>query len=926
LDLKGASMEDLKKIPSGGKIPGLDKISSDNDAFPYKDYVQLSAVGDGNCFLNSFSVLLTGKERDTSLALPLRVKLCLEFMANPDKFAGGNETQQLDELKEKLNGSYGFAKNGNYTQKDVISAKNIEDLFTGTPLTLDYPERENVGAELHFEFEAGLSVHRLYKIVETINEPGKEITKDNKLLKEGQRLKIVYGKMSKKLVEPDSINYLNHGKGSWLLGKIRMNLTRRASVRSTLSSAHQGKQEIPQIKSGVVVIHDILRLPGLVSKVLVERSKGANEKRLNIDPAGTCIGERGERAKSISRLIYERIDFADDYLGIKIHDRVLEGDEKDEILTNKGQVLQEIGNYKNIGHKKVIDERDNLLLEIVRQNVSKTTNELKNNILYLIENVTVAELGEIIAKGQIISHNQPLSWDLLTDYCQNIKIEIKKKSGINFNQIIQEYLKKDWQKGQLVARPPVVSIMGHIDHGKTTLLDTIRQTQVQKKEIGGITQKVSASQIEFQNQKITFLDTPGHSDFIKMRQRGISLTDLVVLVIDAKDGVMEQTKEIINYLLLYELPVIVFINHKKLTETNHENNLNRIRVSGSARETTSIQNLLEVILLFSVDFKTEHSNSTHGVVIDSYLHSQTGSRISELLIQNGELKAGDIIFLSGKFGKAKMIFGLHGQKTTVAYPSDLVQVIGLNAPAELGDRFLVLSDEKAVVEIEKELVEHWGKKKKITSPSSEKKNVNLVLAADSQNSLEALTELIKKKTTANLNFSVVQVAMGSLNSFALDLARITNSTVLIFGYQPSQREIKTLKEDKISFFSSKIIYEIGDKLDEIISSQREVEEVEEIVGTATVKKVFHFSKGNIAGCQVVSGKINRNKQVYVLQGKEGKKIFSGEIKTLEINKVEKKEVSAGQECGIVLKGFNNFQEKDKIVSFHLIKRNVIQEK
>src|SRR4051812_28402345 len=148
---------------------------------------------------------------------------------------------------------------------------------------------------------------------------------------------------------------------------------------------------------------------------------------------------------------------------------------------------------------------------------------------------------------------------------------------MNFSQIIQEYLEKCHLKGQLVTRPPLVSIMGHIDHGKTTLLDTIRQTQVQKKEEGGITQKVTVSQIEFQNQKITFLDTPGHSDFIKMRQRGISLTDLVVLVIDAKDGVMEQTKEIINYLCHYELPAIVFINHKKLHETNNENNLNRIK-------------------------------------------------------------------------------------------------------------------------------------------------------------------------------------------------------------------------------------------------------------------------------------------------------------------------------------------------------------
>ena len=608
-----------------------------------------------------------------------------------------------------------------------------------------------------------------------------------------------------------------------------------------------------------------------------------------------------------------------------------------------------MSNIKNSFSTK--NESNNLLLEIIRQNSSKATNEFKNKVLYLSGNITAVELGEIISKpvgeiiaffwerGQSISHNQLLSWDLLTDYCQSIKIEIRKKSKVNFNQIIQEYLEKCCSKKQSVILPPVVSIMGHVDHGKTTLLDTIRQTQVQEKEEGGITQKVTASQIEFQNHKITFLDTPGHSDFIKMRQRGISLTDLAVLVIDAKGGVMKQTEEIINYLCRYKIPVIVFINHKKPNETNNENNLNRIKgqcqkngltplewISGSALEKNSVQELLEIILIFSADFKTENSNSTHGVVIDSYLHSQTGSQISELLIRDGELKEKDIVFLNGKFEKIKMMFDFHGHKTIIAHPNGLVKVIGLNISAELGDRFLVLKNKEEITEIEKESASHWKKSKKVTPPSSAKKNINLVLTADSQNSLEALVGLIKKKSTPNLGFSIVHTTVGNLNSFALDLTKITNSTVLVFGYYPSQKQIREWKENETSFFSSQIIYEISNKLDEIINKHQEVEEVEEVVGTAIVKKVFYFSKGNIAGCQVTSGKISRNKWVYVLRGKEEKKVFSGEIKSLESNKIEKKEVSTGQECGIVLKEFDNFQEKDKIVAFHLIKKNVIQKK
>ncbi|CAJ0902768.1 10260_t:CDS:2, partial [Entrophospora sp. SA101] len=253
---------------------------------------------------------------------------------------------------------------------------------------------------------------------------------------------------------------------------------------------------------------------------------------------------------------------------------------------------------------------------------------------------------------------------------------------------------------------------------------------------------------------------------------------------------------------------------------------------------------------------------------------------------DGELKEKDIIFLNGKFSKVKMMLGIDGKKTTAVGPSDISRVIGVNIQAELGDRFLVINNEKIIA----------------------------VLTADSQNSLEALIELIKKQTTSDFNFSIIYATVGNLNNFALDLTKVTNSTVLTFGLL-SPIQIKTLKENNIPFFSSKIIYEISEKLDEIISSQQEVEEVEEVVGTALVRVVFEFSKGNIAGCQVVSGKISRNKRVYVLQGKEEKKVFVGEIKSLESKNESKAEVISGQECGIVLKGFDKFQEGDKIVAF-----------
>ncbi|CAG8461088.1 12248_t:CDS:2 [Ambispora leptoticha] len=398
--------------------------------------------------------------------------------------------------------------------------------------------------------------------------------------------------------------------------------------------------------------------------------------------------------------------------------------------------------------------------------------------------------------------------------------------------------------------------MGHIDHGKTTLLDTICQTNLQTKEIGGITQKITASQIDFQNKKITFLDTPGHSDFIKMRQRGISLTDIVVLVIDAGDGIMFQTEEIIDYLHQYQIPVIVFINHKKPENTDNETNLNKIRAQLQEKGLTpleeSVEYLLENILLVA-DCKSNLSHPTNGVVIDHYLHSKTGSGITELLVQDGKLREKDTIFLNGKLSKVKIIYNLHGKKIAMALPSDPVQIIGLNSPTELGDRFLVINNEDTIKSLEKELTPYLEKENKISPPpvTKEKKNINLVLLADSQNGLETLTELIKKKNSSEDSFWIIHRVTGKLNDSSIDLIKLTNSLVLSFGLQ-------------------------------LIVIER--------------------SKGNIAGCQVTNGKISRNHQIKVVRRE--KEIFRGGIKSLQINNEDKLEAMKGHECGIILNGFN----------------------
>lgn len=589
---------------------------------------------------------------------------------------------------------------------------------------------------------------------------------------------------------------------------------------------------------------------------------------------------------------------------------------------------------------------NDLLADIISKKVLSNVDEFKDNCFYYVTGKINAErlsaiLGrptsEIISyfwdQGKTIGKDQSLSLDLLKDYCKSIKVSLIKKKPIEWNSIIVDYLSKIDRNVQLKKRPPIVSIMGHIDHGKTTLFDVICQTHYRKKEIGGITQKISVSSIEFQGEKIIFLDTPGHSDFIRLRKQGISLTDLVVLVIDAKDGVMEQTKEIINHLCNYKLLSVVFINHKNPDESNDENNLERIKkqcfnlgliplewISGSALKGESIDQLCETILL-SVDCRSNWQRSADGIVIDSYFHSQMGFVLTEALILGGQLNVKDKIFLAGKFGSAKIIFDGQNEKKEQVFPGDLVRLVGCDFSTELGERFLVVNhDEKK--KIEKEL-NTLPKKKFANLPLfSEKKNINLLLSANSQNSLETLKSLVGKITNPETNFTIVYELVGKLNNFAVELAKISRSFVVVFGYKLSLKQSEIFRENKLAFFDSQIIYEISDKLKKIILTQKETKESEKITGVGQIIQIFSYSRlGNIAGCQVLNGKINRNDNIHIFRGE--KKIFTGLIHSLQSNKINVKTVMKGQNCGIVIRGFNDFQLKDEFIAFQKQKENVI---
>lgn len=613
-------------------------------------------------------------------------------------------------------------------------------------------------------------------------------------------------------------------------------------------------------------------------------------------------------------------------------------------------------------------QNNQLLLKLLQEKLfsKPQANVKKNQTFFYTEPLKAVDLGEAFQipinqvikffwdKGIAVNQNQNLSTELVSAYCQNWGIKVvKQKKKTSFDSIIEEYLHlQKTEKEDLVLRPPVVSLMGHVDHGKTTLLDTIRGSQVQKEEKGEITQKISIYQVEFQGKKITFCDTPGHNDFIKMRQRGVSLTDLVVLVIDAKEGIMTQTKEIIDYLRQYKLPVIVFLNHKNPAKTNNEANLIKLKsqlqkhgltdwsseehgltewgsdaliISGSAREKKDADQVCEHILLTSEikQWKASHQLPAHGLIIDSKVDTKLG-KINALLVQDGTLREKDLFLANGKIGKIKRMIDFQNKKISQVFPSDPVQIIGLDFLAEAGEKFLVISEDKFSKNFSKLLTDYQRERIHVDLPSQptawlssegeKQKTINLIVIADSQTTLEAVVDLVKKKNTDDLVFQIVAASTGNVHERLFSLAKTTRSYLLIFNLKLNKEVCQRLKENQLKWFQSEIIYELEEKLTELIQRTREKKRIEKLLGTAEVVKVIYFSKiGNIAGCQVINGNIERNNLVHVFR--RGQEIFSGKVKNLEVEKEKVNEARKGQECGIVLENFDDFQEKDQIVSY-----------
>ncbi|OZU90280.1 translation initiation factor IF-2 [Virgibacillus indicus] len=554
------------------------------------------------------------------------------------------------------------------------------------------------------------------------------------------------------------------------------------------------------------------------------------------------------------------------------------------------------------------------------------------------------EAAEIIKKlmflGVMATKNQDLDDDAVELICAEYEVEAEKEiilEDTDFDKYIEEEKEAD-----LIERPAVVTIMGHVDHGKTTLLDSIRHTKVTAGEAGGITQHIGAYQVENEGKKITFLDTPGHAAFTSMRSRGAQVTDVAILVVAADDGVMPQTVEAINHAKAAEVPIIVAVNKMDKEAANPDRVMqelteyelipedwggNTIFVNLSAIKREGIDDLLEMILLVSEveELKANPNANASGTVIDAQLDKGRGS-VATLLVQNGTLRVGDSLVVGNTFGRVRAMVSDIGQRVNEAGPSTPVEITGLNEVPQAGDQFLVFADEKKARQIgearqQKHIDENRSEQSKVSLDDlfekikqGEMKEINIVLKADVQGSAEALAGSLRKIEVEGVNIKIIHTGVGAITESDIILASASNAIVIGFNVRPDVNAKKAADSEKVDVRLHRVIYKAIEEIEAAMKGMLDPEYEEKVIGQAEVRETFKVSKiGTIAGSYVTDGKITRDSGVRLIR--DGVVLFEGEIAALKRFKDDAKEVAQNYECGITIKNFNDIKEGDVIEAF-----------
>ena len=556
--------------------------------------------------------------------------------------------------------------------------------------------------------------------------------------------------------------------------------------------------------------------------------------------------------------------------------------------------------------------------------------------------------GEIIKKlflkGQMLTINSPISLEMAEELAGEYDALVEEEQEVELDFGEKFALEIEDREADLKERPPVITIMGHVDHGKTSLLDAIRTTNVVEGEAGGITQKIGAYQVVKDGKRITFIDTPGHEAFTDMRARGAQVTDIAILVVAADDGVMPQTVEAISHAKVAKVPIIVAVNKIDKPEANPmkvkqelmEHGIVSVEWGGdvefvevSAKKKINLDGLLDTILITSeiLELKGNVKKRAKGVVLESRLDPKIGP-IADILVQEGTLKIGDVIVAGEVQGKVKALLNDKGERVNTAIVSQPVEVIGFNNVPDAGDTMYVIQNEqhakRIVEEVRKERKIQETTKKTISLESlsdqlkhEDLKELNLILRADSKGSVDALRDSLLKLSNDEVAVNIIQAASGAITESDIKLAEAAGAIIIGFNVRPTTKALKEAETNKVEIRTSGIIYHIIEDIEKALAGMLDPEFKEEYQGRIEIKKVFKVSKvGNVAGCVVIDGKVKNDSNIRILR--DNVVIYEGKLASLKRFKDDAKEVVAGQECGLGVENFNDIKEGDVVEAFEMV--------
>lgn len=633
---------------------------------------------------------------------------------------------------------------------------------------------------------------------------------------------------------------------------------------------------------------------------------------------------------------------------IKIKETDLDNSIPVQKLKKKATQTSQKVNKKELANKKK---------EMYKNKEKLKSNDNKNeNVVLYTENMTVSDLAnrlgvasvELVKKlfslGIMATANNSIDFDNASILVLEYNKELKKEETADVTNF--ENFEVIDSEEELKERPPVVTIMGHVDHGKTTLLDTIRKTNVALGEAGGITQAISAYQINYKGKPITFIDTPGHAAFTEMRARGASITDIVIIIVAADDGVMPQTREAIDHAKAAGVPILVAINKIDKPGANPERVKTELSECGltpdnwggdtiyteiSAKENINIDELLENILLVAEmeQYKANPSRYAIGTVIESRLDKQVGP-IATILIQNGTLRLGDPLVVGTSYGKVRVMKNDKGEEITEAYPSSPVEITGLSETPTAGDKFMAFESEKQAKSISdqrKEQAKQNNRKSNdavtlddlFSKINEGLKEINVIVKADVNGSSEAVKNSLEKIEVEDVRIKVIRSSVGAITESDVVLAKASNAIIIGFNIRPNNSIRDYAKENGVEIRLYDIIYKVVEEMEAAMKGMLDPVYEEKILGSAEVRQLFKFSKvGVIAGSYVIDGIIKNDAKARIIR--DGVVVYDGQINSLQREKDSVKEVKKGFECGLTIENFNDIKVKDIIEAYELVEK------